>query len=133
MSFHNIAYTATASLAHLDDYASKLQKAMEAVNEEMVYLHVLTPCPTGWRNATEDAIEVSRAAVETNYSPLWEAEYGTFRMTHIEPSPMPISEFTKFMGRFAHLSEKEIGALQEYVNKCYNQIYGLSEKAKPVY
>src|SRR5208283_852431 len=67
MSFHNIAYTATASLAHLDDYASKLQKAMEAVNEEMVYLHVLTPCPTGWRNATEDAIEVSRAAVETNY------------------------------------------------------------------
>jgi phenylglyoxylate dehydrogenase beta subunit len=127
MAMHEITYTATANLAYLEDYASKLKKAEEAVKEGMAYIHVLTPCPTGWRSSTEEALQVSRVAVETNYFPLWEAEYGQIRLTHMEPYPKPIQEFTKLMGRFAHLSAEGINDLQVQVDQKYNLIKGLTK------
>lgn len=122
MAFHNIEYVATATLAFPEDYARKLLKAKEAVKHGMAYIHVLTPCPTGWKYEPENAIEVTRAAVETNYFPLWEAEKGVIRFTHEVKNPAPITEFTGLMKRFAHLSAEETAQLQEYVNQSYAQV-----------
>ena len=55
MAFHNIPYTATASVSFLDDLAQKLQKA-KAVKEGMAYIHLFTPCPTGWRSPMDSTI-----------------------------------------------------------------------------
>lgn len=126
MAFHEIAYVATATLSHLEDYAAKLKKAQAATREGMAYIHVLCPCPTGWRSATENPLEVCRAAVETNYFPLWEAEYGEIRLTHKEKHAKSINNFTKLMGRFSHLTGEEIDRLQEYVDHRYKKLTSLA-------
>jgi phenylglyoxylate dehydrogenase beta subunit len=122
MAFHNIEYVATATLAYPEDYVRKLLKAKEAVKRGMAYIHVLTPCPTGWKFETEKVVEVTKAAVETNYFPLWEAENGVIRFTHEVQNPAPIQEFTRLMKRFTHLTTEELAILQEHVNRSYEQI-----------
>jgi phenylglyoxylate dehydrogenase beta subunit len=126
MAFHGIAYTATATVAYLDDMAQKIAKAKE-VKDGMSYIHLFCPCPTGWRFPTASSIEVARKAVQTNYFPLWEAEKGKFRLTHQTRSSKPIEEFTKLMGRFSHLTEEDIEDLQEMVNSRFATIKGLAD------
>ncbi len=121
MAFHGISYVATASPSFLEDYLEKLMKA-KAVKEGMAYIHVLSPCPTGWRSPMERMVELSKLAVETNYFPLWEAEQGKFRFTYIPKRPKPVKEFVRLMGRFSHLTEQELETLQEMADDRFNQI-----------
>ncbi|MFC1980322.1 thiamine pyrophosphate-dependent enzyme [Chloroflexota bacterium] len=116
MAFHGIPYVATASIGHPEDYAQKLTKAL-AVKDGMSYIHVLSPCPPGWRARIHSAIEMCKMAVETNYFPLWEAEMGKFRLTYQVNNPQPIQKFTKMMGRFSHLDEDRLSILQEFVDE----------------
>ncbi len=127
MAMHRIPYVATATLSHLEDFAKKLLRAREKKNEGFVYIHVFSPCPVGWRIESDLAIQVCRMAVRTNYFPLWEAEYGKFRLTHEVSNPRPIQEFTKLMGKFSHLKEEDLAKLQQLVNERFNLIKSLSE------
>ena len=122
MAYHGIKYTATATLAYPEDFMRKLLKAKEAVKEGMAYIHVLAPCPTGWKFDPSRVVEVTRAAVDTNYFPLWEAENGRIRLTNEVIRPAPIKNFTCLMKRFAHLSEAELSQLQGYVDHAYAQV-----------
>ena len=126
MTFHGIPYAATASIAFPEDFADKLQKA-KSVKDGLRYIHLLAPCPTGWRHASDLAIELGRAAVETNYFPLWEAEHGRFRITHQVEHPRPIKEFTQLQGRFKHLKKDRLARMQEIVNDRFNQLMGLTK------
>jgi len=74
MLAHDALYVATASLGHMEDYIHKLKKAKEAARDGLAYIHLFTPCPTGWRSPSNLGIKLSRLAVETRYFPLWEAE-----------------------------------------------------------
>jgi len=117
MLMHGISYVATATVAYLEDYILKLEKAREAVKHGMAYIHLYTPCPTGWRAPADSGIELSRLAVETNYFPLWEAEEGRLRFTHRVERPKPLREFIQRMGRFSHLTDEELEQLQQVVNR----------------
>jgi pyruvate/2-oxoacid:ferredoxin oxidoreductase beta subunit len=110
MAFHGVPYVATATVAFPEDYIRKLLKAM-AVKDGMAYLHVLVPCPTGWRASAGHSLELSRLAVETGYFPLWEADNGDFKLNYTAKNLKPIKEFTKLMGRFRHLTEEELEKL----------------------
>lgn len=124
---HGVAYAATATLAYMEDFIGKIKKAKETVLQNgFAYLHILAPCPTGWKMATDKAIEVTRAAVTTNYFPLWEAEHGRFNFTHEENEPLPVEEFVKYMRRFSHLDEEQTSILQELVDKRYERIERLA-------
>ena len=125
MLAHNIPYVATATIAYLEDFAQKLTKAMR-VKDGMSYIHLLSPCPTGWRAAPDMSIELSRLAVETNYFPLWEAESGQLRLTAEIPSPKPVKEYLKTMGRFAHLTEDDFSKIQELVDSKLDKIRHLA-------
>jgi pyruvate/2-oxoacid:ferredoxin oxidoreductase beta subunit len=127
MLMHRPVYLATATLSHLEDFAKKLQKAKEKVNEGFVYIHVFSPCPVGWRIDSNRVIEVCRTAVRTNYFPLWEADYGQPRMTVQVASPKPITEFTKLMRKFSHLDENGLNDLQQSVDERFALIKGLCE------
>lgn len=126
MAFHGIPYVATATVAFLEDYFQKLAKAKEAVKEGLVYIHLLVPCPTGWRAPADSVIELSRMAVETNYFPLWETEGGKFRLTYRPREPKPVREFTKMMGRFSHLDGDGLQKLQEFTNSRFALIEALT-------
>ncbi len=117
MALHGgVSYTATATIAHPQDYARKLKKAME-VKDGMVYIHLFSPCPVGWRGAQDGAIEMCEAAVETNYFPLWEAEKRVFRLNHEVKRKKPIRKFTQLTDRFRHLDEKDLESFQQLVDE----------------
>ncbi len=125
MAMHGVPYVATASIAHVEDFISKLQKA-KAIKQGMAYIHLLSPCPTGWRAAPGTAIEISRMAVKTNYFPLWECEHGVYRLTCKVENPGPVRQFTRLMARFSHFKEGDIEALQRAVDARFALIKKLT-------
>jgi pyruvate/2-oxoacid:ferredoxin oxidoreductase beta subunit len=130
IAMHNVAYAATASPSHLEDFAKKMVKAKEKKDEGFVYIHVFSPCPVGWRIDSNMTIEVCRTAVRTNYFPLWEADNGRFRLTHEVPNPKPIQELTRLMRKFSHLKEADMDRLQQAVNERYALIKALCDIRK---
>ena len=130
MLMHRPVYMATATLSHLEDFAKKLTRAKEAVKDGFVYLQVFSPCPVGWRIDSNRVIEVCRAAVRTNYFPLWEADYGKPKFTLEVASPKPVTELTKLMRKFSHLDENGLKDLQATVDERYSLVKTLCEANK---
>ena len=125
MLFHGIPYVATASISHPEDYAQKLLKAMN-VKDGLAYIHLYSPCTTGWGIPEDQGLDVARLAVETNYFPLWEAEHGKVRITHEVTDPKPIHEYTKLMGKYSHLTVEDQEKIQELVNSRYDVVSSLA-------
>ena len=63
MAMHNVEYCATASPSNMADLVQKIQKGLEASKRGFAYLHVFSPCPTGWKFAPDQSIEVAKKAV----------------------------------------------------------------------
>jgi pyruvate/2-oxoacid:ferredoxin oxidoreductase beta subunit len=125
MALHGVPYVATAAISNLEDYATKLSKAI-SIKDGMAYIHLFSPCPTGWRAPLDMTVELSRMAVETNYFPLWEMEHGKYRLTYEVKNPKPIQEYTKLMGRFAHLTKPELESFQQAANERFDFIKSLT-------
>ncbi|MFC1890975.1 thiamine pyrophosphate-dependent enzyme [Thermodesulfobacteriota bacterium] len=119
MSMHDIPYVATATLSHLEDYAKKLGKAKKKSKEGFVYLHVFCPCLVGWKIPMDASIQICRAAVRTNYFPLWESVDGEYNSTLKVSKPKPIQELTKLLGKYKHITDDNLEILQQMVNKRY--------------
>lgn len=115
MLMHNCEYVATASTAFMEDYYEKLDKALAAAKRGMAYLHVFSPCPTGWRYPPKMLIEIGRKAVQTNTVPLWEFSYqeDQLRFTHPVEDPKPVTEVLSLIGKYRHLSEEQVAHIQK--------------------
>jgi len=117
MTMHNCSYVATASPAYLEDYYAKLEKAIEATKTGMAYLHVYTPCPTGWRFPSSMTTEVCRMQVRTNFVALWEYDpQNGLRFTHKVEKPEPVGNYLKMIGKYRHLSEEQVAHIQGTVD-----------------
>jgi pyruvate/2-oxoacid:ferredoxin oxidoreductase beta subunit len=127
MSMHDIPYVATATMSHLEDYAKKLTRAREKVKEGFVYLHVFCPCAEGWKVPSDGSISVCRAAVQTNYFPLWESEWGKYQITQPVRKQKPIFELLKLIGKFKHLKDEDIQILQKEVDKRFSVLKALGD------
>jgi hypothetical protein len=101
---HYIDYAATASTAYWSDFITKVRKAAEV--EGPALIHVISPCPLGWKFKTDQTIQMGRLAVQTRYFPLYEVEKGKYRMS-VNPQPHPLDDFLKAQGRFSHLFRPE--------------------------
>jgi phenylglyoxylate dehydrogenase beta subunit len=126
MAAHGIPYVATATVGFPEDYARKLQKAM-AVKDGMSYIHLFSPCPTGWRAGSDSGIELCQSAVETNFFPLWEYERGEYRFTHEVGKPKGVVEYLKLMRKFSHLDKKDIEEVQRLVDRRIELIHSLTQ------
>jgi pyruvate ferredoxin oxidoreductase beta subunit len=105
MAAHDIPYAAQASPAHWMDLMKKVQKALSTKGP--TFINVLSPCNRGWRSRTDDAITLSKLAVETCYWPLYEIENGVLRITVKPKEKKPLTEFLKPQGRFKHMFAPE--------------------------
>ncbi|MCL5263972.1 MAG: thiamine pyrophosphate-dependent enzyme [Chloroflexi bacterium] len=126
MAMHDIPYVATANAAYLDDYYAKLKRAME-IKDGLSYIHLFSPCPTGWRFPTDKTIEVSRMAVETNFFPLWEADHGKFKINREVPFPKPVEQYLRLVGKYSHLNRAEIDEIQRDLDRRYKRLVALTE------
>jgi phenylglyoxylate dehydrogenase beta subunit len=126
MLMHNLPYMATVCPSYPEDFLAKLEKAKQ-VKDGLVYLHVFTPCATGWHFPSERGLEVGRLAVETNFFPLWEAENGRVRFTKQIKFPKPIETYTRTMGKYKHLTRQELTALQRITDDRYKKLVAFSK------
>jgi pyruvate ferredoxin oxidoreductase beta subunit len=102
---HNIPYAAqTTFLSNMKDLHEKAYKAIYTPGA--AFLNVMAPCPRGWRYATENLMEICKLAVETCVWPLYEVEQGKWRLTYTPKNKLPVEEYLRPQGRFAHLFKK---------------------------
>ncbi|RJS90000.1 pyruvate synthase subunit beta [Candidatus Bathyarchaeota archaeon] len=111
---HRIPYLATLSIAYPQDLMKKVRKAKEI--RGFRYLHLVMPCPTGWRFPASKTVEVARLAVQTWIWPLYEVEKGILRLT-MKPKQRPVEDYLRLQGRFRHLTEDEIAEIQRSVDE----------------
>ncbi|MEM0344113.1 MAG: 3-methyl-2-oxobutanoate dehydrogenase subunit beta [Thermoplasmata archaeon] len=116
MQAHKIPYAATVSPAFPEDMIKKVEKAKMA--RGFRFIHALSPCPPGWRVDPSLTIEVARLAVDTRMFPLYEIEDGKVRITR-KGRGLPITEYIKVQGRFRHLTEDEVTAMQKAVDEAW--------------
>lgn len=114
MAAHRIAYAATASVAYPDDLLRKFNKAKELKGTK--FIHILAPCPPGWKSLPDQSIKLSRLAVHSKIFPIYEIENGVKYTINIEPKGIPVTEYIKAQGRFSHLTKEQIKTIQEIVN-----------------
>lgn len=131
MMNHRCEYVATASTAYMHDLYAKLDKAIQASKRGFAYLHVYSPCTTGWRFPSDQNMEVARKAVETNFVMLWEYNpRDGLRFTRPVDKPLPVTEYLKAMGRFRHLSAEQIAHIQAKVEENRRFVERLAEQAE---
>lgn len=105
MADHGIPYVAQASISNWSDLMKKVKKALEIKGPK--FMNILAPCNRGWRSRNDDAVMLSRLAVETCYWPLYEIENGNLRITAKPKEKKPLIEFLQTQGRFKHLFSPE--------------------------
>ncbi len=116
MAAHRIPYLATASVAYPEDMFKKAKKAKEIKGTR--FLHIYAPCPSGWKSRPEDTVKLARLAVQTGVFPLYEIEDGERTTISIKVKERkPINEYLRLQGRFRHLKDPDIAAMQAEVDR----------------
>ncbi len=125
---HGIEYAATTSIAYWNDFITKVKKALDVDGPAVI--HNLAPCPRGWRYKDEDTLKIARLATQTRHFPIYEYENGKYKINIKIPNPIPIKEFLKAQGRFAHLFKPEftgeIDRIQERIDENWERLERLS-------
>ena len=128
---HHPVYQATACSAYPLDLFQKVKKALTI--EGSKFIHILSPCPPGWRFPTEKTVEVGKLAVKTGAWILWEREYGVLRISGPSraalKNPLPLEEYLKIQGRFRNITPEQMKELQRSIDEGKTRI--LCEVEKP--
>ena len=117
---HGIPYVATACPSYRFDLMKKVKRGAELKGP--AYIHILAPCPTGWRHGSDLTIEIGKLAVQTGIFPLYEIENGRYRLNADPPELKPVGEYMKQQGRYRHLTDEQIESIQEMVNEDYAKL-----------
>ena len=125
---HNIPYVATACPSYPFDLMDKVKKAADT--DGPAYVHIFSVCPTGWRTSPEMGIEIGKLAVQTGVFPLYEVEYGKYKLSIKVSNRKPVQEYLKPQGRFRHLSEDDIKHIQERTDEEYEKLMKLVEDSQ---
>jgi pyruvate ferredoxin oxidoreductase beta subunit len=133
MAAHRIPYIATACPSYPIDFVNKLRKAKEIKGTR--YVHILAPCPTGWRCDTSKTVELGRLAVQTGLWVLYEIEYGKFKLNSpsdrlVDKSKRkPVKEYMALQGRFRALTEEDIEKIQRWVDEDWEKYLKLASNS----
>ena len=120
LAAHRLPYAATASVSYPVDLLEKVERAKKV--RGMRFLHILSPCPPGWKCADEDSIRLARLAVTTRIFPLMEVENGSTWRTTVEHPGLSVEPYLRSQGRFRHLTDEQITQIQENVDTRWKLI-----------
>ena len=117
---HGIPYIATANIAYPVDMVEKFRRAYEVDGPSLI--HVYSPCTPGWRIRNEHTIEVARLAVQTGVWVQLEIVNGNPRVTVKVPKRKHVRHYLRLQGRFRHLTNGDIEAIQKMVDEYVERI-----------
>jgi pyruvate ferredoxin oxidoreductase beta subunit len=124
---HNVPYVAQGSISEWKDLTAKAEKAFAV--EGPAFLNVFAPCPRGWRIPYNKTVEIASLATKTAFWPLFEVEDGEWKMTTrrvTRENRLPIEDFLKPQGRFAHLfkpgNEELLASVQAEVDRNFDYV-----------
>ncbi len=129
LAAHRIPYIATASVAYPEDFIRKVKKAASIRGTK--FLHIMAPCPPGWKMAPHNTIKAAKLAVQTRIFPLFEVENGLKYTINMKPSKeIPVTEYLKLQGRFKHLKEDDIKRIQDDIDANWKYLLAKEEFSK---
>ena len=122
---HNIPYVAqTTFISNFKDLHEKSHKALYTPGA--AFLNILAPCPRGWRYECEDLMQICKLAVDTCVWPLYEVIDGEWILNYQPKNKLPVEDYLRPQGRFAHLfkegNEWMIEQLQKTVDKKWEKL-----------
>lgn len=125
MVAHGIPYVAqTTFIGNLRDLHEKSRKAIYTPGA--AFLNVLSPCPRGWRYPAETIASVVKAAVDSCVWPMFEVDHGQYRLTYEPRRKLPVADYMKLQGRFAHCfksgNEWMLDAAQQWVDQKWEAL-----------
>ena len=127
---HRPAYAATLNPSFPEDFVRKVETAGRLPGSK--FLHVLAPCPPGWRFSSEKTIEVGRLATDCGIFPLYEVEDGILRITRKGGQLKPVSQYFRAQGRFAHLTPEDLVRIQSQVRDDWDRLLRRESEGHPV-
>ncbi|MGD2070014.1 MAG: thiamine pyrophosphate-dependent enzyme [Gemmatimonadota bacterium] len=98
MAAHRVPYAASLSIAHPDDFARKVNTAMDLRGLRFLLMH--SPCPTGWKSEPSESIQLVRLAVESGLFPVYEVWDGREYRINVRPEWTDPSEYFSRQRRF---------------------------------
>ena len=121
---HGIPYVATASASYPLDLYDKICKAKTISGPK--YIHVHTPCPTGWGFNPRYSIKIGRLAVECGLYDLYEKENGRFELSGpskrlLAKQRRPVSDYLEAQTRFRGYSRAQVEAVQQEVDEKWER------------
>jgi pyruvate/2-oxoacid:ferredoxin oxidoreductase beta subunit len=120
MAVHGIPYAASACSCFPDDLRRKIVEAKGIRGTK--YIHILSPCPSGWKYPEKLTPNIGRLAVETNWFPLYEVRHGReYRITH-QSKGLPVEDYLLQQGRFQHLRKEDLLAINARVGKEWEEL-----------
>ncbi len=127
MAAHGIPYAATANVAFPDDLYRKAKKA--AGIKGMKFIHILSPCPTGWRIPSSESVEVARLATLSNLFPLYEIENGSrVTLNYVPHRKVPVMQYLESQARFRLMDDDAKQQVQRNVDAAWKRL--LKEAAR---
>ena len=136
MAAHDIPYVAQVSPHNWRDLISKCEKGFECGGP--AFINAVSPCPRGWRFASEDTINMAKLAVETCVWPLYEVVNGKYALTAESLKiangvleKKPVEEWFKAQGRYKHMLKPEnadlVKGVQEELDRKWDRLLKLAK------
>lgn len=97
-----LVYQATASVGNIPDFKRKLKKA--STKDGPCFIHVLAPCPSGWKFPTDQTIEVAKLAVKSGAWLQFEREDGKITINQKPADFELINEYLDGQKRFGRVT-----------------------------
>ena len=128
MAAHGIPYAAqTTFIGNFKDISEKARRAIYTPGP--AFLNVMAPCPRGWRYPTEKLMEIARLAVESCVWPLYEVIEGKYILSYEPKKKLPVEEYLRPQGRFAHMfkpgNEWMLEEVQKEVDRNWEELLKL--------
>ncbi|MCL7982732.1 MAG: 3-methyl-2-oxobutanoate dehydrogenase subunit beta [marine benthic group bacterium] len=120
LAAHGIPYIATASVAYPVDLVEKVKRARTIRGTR--FIHILAPCPPGWKTQNDETIDLARQAVQTRVFPLFEVENGrNWRLT-VDHAGDPVAPYIRRQARFKHLTDEQVERIQADVDDRWERL-----------
>jgi len=127
MTAHRVPYAATLSLAHRDDFLRKVRVALSM--HGFRFLHMLSPCPAGWKSDPAEGVDLVRAAVGSGLFPLYEVFGGWRFRINARPDGTDVEDYLSRQGRFKSKT-LDVGYLRSAIANGWEYLEAM-EKAFP--